>query len=44
MTTKVRFFEYYSIAKAGLVIVEGVMNSVACGSARYNGTWDHISE
>ena len=42
MTTKVRLFEYYSMA--GLVIVEGVMNSVACGSARYNGTWDHISE
>ena len=42
MTTKVRLFEYYGMA--GLVIVEGLMNSVACGSARDNGIWDHTSE
>jgi len=42
MTTKVRLFEYYGMA--GLVIVEGLVNSVACGSARDNGIWDHTSE
>ena len=42
MTTKVRLFEYYGMA--GLVIVEGLMNSVACGSARDNGIWDHTSQ
>ena len=41
MTTKIRLSEYYYAAR--LVIVEGVMDSVVCGSARDNGIWDHTS-
>ena len=42
MTTKAMLFEYHCMA--GLVIVEGLMNSVACGSAKGNGIWNHTSE
>ena len=40
--TKARLSECYRMAE--WFIVEGIVNSVACGSATDNGTWDYTFE